>query len=151
MATLKDIKGTNVQSVDADPSNPVAGQIWYNSTSRVLKAQRLSINGAFATAPALNTSREYVGAAGLQTAGLAFGGYTGTAYTGATEEYDGSSWTSSPASLNTARGNAATGGTQTAAILAGGNGNQQQTEDWNGTTWTNGTSRSNSIYYSFGS
>jgi hypothetical protein len=33
--------------------------------------------------------------AGTQTAALAFGG-DGTAVTGATEEYDGSSWTTSP-------------------------------------------------------
>jgi hypothetical protein len=44
-----------------------------------------------------------LGAAGIQTAALAFGGITGPD-TGATEEYDGTSWaTSSPASLNTAR------------------------------------------------
>jgi hypothetical protein len=37
---------------------------------------------------------------------LAFGGYTQTAptgNTGATEEYDGSTWTSNPTGLNTAR------------------------------------------------
>jgi hypothetical protein len=40
--------------------------------------------------------------AGTQTAALGFGGYT-TAVTAATEEYDGTSWTTSPGSLNTAR------------------------------------------------
>jgi hypothetical protein len=42
----------------------------------------------------LNTARENLAGAGIQTAALAFGGYT-TAATGATEEYDGNSWTSS--------------------------------------------------------
>jgi hypothetical protein len=42
----------------------------------------------------LNTARNLAGC-GTQTAGLAFGGYTGTT-TGATEEYDGSTWTSNP-------------------------------------------------------
>jgi hypothetical protein len=34
---------------------------------------------------------------------LAFGGFTTTANTGATEEYDGASWTTNPNPLNTAR------------------------------------------------
>jgi hypothetical protein len=42
----------------------------------------------------LNTTRTQFIGAGTQTAALAFGGYT-TAVTGATEEYDGTSWTSS--------------------------------------------------------
>jgi hypothetical protein len=41
--------------------------------------------------------------------------YTGTAYTGATEEYDGNSWTSSNP-LNTARRLLAGAGTQTAGL-----------------------------------
>jgi hypothetical protein len=52
----------------------------------------------------LNTARRLLAGAGTQTAGLAFGGYT-TAATGATEEYDGTSWTSNPTGLNTARNN----------------------------------------------
>jgi hypothetical protein len=43
-------------------------------------------------------------AAGIQTAALAFGGETPPA-TAATEEYDGTTWTTSPGSLNTARDN----------------------------------------------
>jgi hypothetical protein len=43
----------------------------------------------------MNTAREALAGAGTQTAALAFGGYTGTAYTGATEEYDGTNWTTS--------------------------------------------------------
>jgi hypothetical protein len=39
---------------------------------------------------------------GTQTAALAFGGYV-PPVTGATEEYDGTSWTTNPGSLNTAR------------------------------------------------
>jgi hypothetical protein len=37
-------------------------------------------------------------------------------FTGATEEYDGSTWTSNPTGLNTARGALAGAGTQTAAL-----------------------------------
>jgi hypothetical protein len=52
-------------------------------------------------------------------AGLAFGGYD-TGYTGATEEYDGSTWTANPTGLNTARSSLAGCGTQTAALAFGG-------------------------------
>jgi hypothetical protein len=37
-------------------------------------------------------------------------------FTGATEEYDGSNWTSIPTGLNTARGALGGAGTQTAAL-----------------------------------
>jgi hypothetical protein len=55
----------------------------------------------------LNTARRYLGSAGTQTAALAFGGAVflpSFAYTGATEEYDGTNWATSPGSLNTTRG-----------------------------------------------
>jgi hypothetical protein len=69
---------------------------------------------------------------GIQTAALAFGGDTGT-YTAATEEYDGSTWTS-VTSLNTARGLlAGNAGTQTAALGFGGApGGLTATEEWTG-------------------
>jgi hypothetical protein len=49
----------------------------------------------------LNTARQGLAGAGTQTAALAFGG--GPPPTGATEEYDGTTWTSNPTGLNTAR------------------------------------------------
>ena len=55
-----------------------------------------------------------MGGAGIQTAGLAFGGQV-PGNTGVTEEYDGTSW-SEQNDLNTARGYLAGCGTQTAAL-----------------------------------
>jgi hypothetical protein len=46
--------------------------------------------------------------------------YSPNYYTAATEEYDGTSWTSSPGSLNTARFALGGAGTQTAALAFGG-------------------------------
>jgi hypothetical protein len=72
--------------------------------------------------------------AGIQTAGLAMGGYPTTA----TELYDGTSWTSNPTGLATARGFAGSGGTQTSAIIfagylpAGGGSLSNATEEWTG-------------------
>jgi hypothetical protein len=39
MATYKEIRGTQIEAVATDPSNPVEGQVWYNTTSNVLKGQ----------------------------------------------------------------------------------------------------------------
>jgi hypothetical protein len=50
----------------------------------------------------LNTARTGLGGCGTQTAALAFGGNT-PPVTGATESYDGTAWTTIPATLNTAR------------------------------------------------
>jgi hypothetical protein len=37
MATYTSIQGSAVQVLSADPSNPVDGQMWYNTTSGTLK------------------------------------------------------------------------------------------------------------------
>ena len=37
MATYREIKGWKVQCVASDPSNLLAGQTWYNSTTNLLK------------------------------------------------------------------------------------------------------------------
>ena len=84
---------------------------------------------------ALSTARKYLAGAGTQTAALAFGGKT-PSNTGSTEEYDGSSWTTSPGSLNDARGYLAGAGTQTSALAFGGYNNKTSTEQYDGSTWS---------------
>jgi hypothetical protein len=74
--------------------------------------------GAWATGGSLNTAREKLGGAGTQTAALAFGGIA-PALTGATESYNGTTWTELN-SLNTARRSLGGAGTQTAALGFGG-------------------------------
>jgi hypothetical protein len=37
MATYNSFKGFKVQSFASDPSNPIEGQVWYNTTSQALK------------------------------------------------------------------------------------------------------------------
>jgi hypothetical protein len=63
-------------------------------------------------------SKIWLAGAGTQTAGLAFGGYTGTANVTATEEYDGTTWTAG--GTYTARRYLGGCGTQTAALAFGG-------------------------------
>ena len=89
----------------------------------------------------LNTARTVVGGSGIQTAALAAGGELGPpGYTGATENYDGTSWTTSPGSLNVIKGGQGQSGTQTSSLAYGGYTGTAvtgATESWDGTTWTN--------------
>jgi hypothetical protein len=79
-----------------------------------------------------NTARTQASSAGSQTAGLIFGGNSGSA-TGATELYNGSTFTSNPTGLGTAREGMAQGpvGNQTAAIGAGSGPAGVSVEAWN--------------------
>jgi hypothetical protein len=90
---------------------------------------------SWTTSPgSMNTARSVLAGCGTQTAALAFGGQT-PPVTGATEEYDGTSWTAS-GSLNTARENLAAAGIQTAALAFGGytgTANSGATEEYDGT------------------
>jgi hypothetical protein len=105
MPDYKGIQGTAVQNFAGDPTNPIIGQVWYNSLSGKFRYNEVAPQlGAWSTGGSLNTVRNALAGAGTQTAALAFGGNT-TTPTGrtATESYNGTAWTSSPNSLNTAR------------------------------------------------
>lgn len=104
---------------------------------------------SWATGGILNTQRSLSGTAGPATAALAFGGSPSPTPAGsATESYNGTSWTSLPATMNTARHDPGHGntGTQTNAICMGGQrpavspSTVANTETYNGTTWTSTTS-----------
>jgi hypothetical protein len=114
MAEYKGIKGFKVQYLSADPSNPIIGQTWYNSTSKDLKYTSVTTAGTWASATSMGTARTELAGFGTQTAALAAGGEIAPGpVTAATEKYDGNSWTSSN-NLNTARRLLAGAGTQTA-------------------------------------
>ena len=141
MATYKEIKGTNIEVLSSDPSNPVEGQVWYNSTSNVLKGSVLAA-AAWANGGNMNTARDQLAAAGNSPSSttLIFGGDT-TPHVANTELYNGSNWTEVN-DLNTARRLLSGAGTNTAALAVSGfNGppgsqNVAATETWNGTNWT---------------
>jgi hypothetical protein len=78
MATYKGIQGFTIQNLSADPSNPIEGQVWYNSTSNVWKVEEATTVGAWATGNVMGTARQYLAGCGTQTAGLAFGGNPGS-------------------------------------------------------------------------
>ena len=107
-----------------------------------------SYNGtSMSGAPSLNTARQYAGGCGTQTAAITYGNFP---VSGATEEYDGSSWATQPNSMSTARRAFASFGIQTAALAAGGTTGpavQTLTEEYNGTSWTAGGALSTARQY----
>ena len=88
---------------------------------------------------ALNTGRTNAGACGTQTAGLTFGGYPNIT---ATEEFNGSSWTTNPNAMPESSQNRFGTGTQTAALAAYGGPPSfiKTTFEYDGSSWTSGGS-----------
>jgi hypothetical protein len=144
MADYINIYGQDILAVASDPANPTLGQIWYNTTSNTLKGGGVTTApGSWATGNNMNTARQSLGGAGTKTAALAFGGQNpaqSPVETGATEEYDGTSWATSPGTLNTARQDIAGCGTQTAGLAFNGriaaSTYLASTEEYDGSTWT---------------
>ena len=150
MATYKEIRGSQIEAVATDPSNPVEGQVWYNTTSNVLKGQAATAAGAWSSAPALNTGRQECGGNGTTTSALAYAGSTYSPALGDTvyqitntELYNGSSWTEVN-DLNLARNHLSSTGANATAALAiggmsyppGGSISPARVEQFNGTNWT---------------
>ena len=109
MTTFKEIRGTAIQSVSTDPSNPEVGQIWYNNSIGVLKGYQ-SLGGVWSSGGNLATARRAMTGTGTQTAGLAMGGFP-AATALLVEEYDGTSWTGG-GDLPAVRWSAAAAGTE---------------------------------------
>ena len=140
MATYKEIRGTHIVSVTSDPPSPVNGQMWYNSTDKVVKGFTSNSAGAWASGGNMNSGRNRGAGSGIQTSALAYGGLTGPGSpnkTGKTESYNGTSWTEVN-NLNTAREHLAGNGDASTSVLAygGGPSGVANTESWNGTSWT---------------
>jgi hypothetical protein len=75
MAEYKGIKGFKVQYLSADPSDPIIGQTWYNSTSKDLKFTEFQA-ASWASGGTMNTARFFSGGTGTQTENLVAGGST---------------------------------------------------------------------------
>ena len=119
MTTLKNLKGTAIQFLDADP---------------VVYA------GSWSSGGDLNTYVDGTMGSGIQTAALKFGGQmdpgTSPRVRAETEQYNGSTWTE-VSDLNTARYSGGGLGLQTASLCFGGEpGSLTNTESWNGSAWT---------------
>jgi hypothetical protein len=86
----------------------------------------------------LGTARRVLAAAGTQTAGLCFGGFS-DAVSAVTEEYDGAAW-SAGGNLSTARYALAGAGSQGAGLSIGGytTARVKVTEEYDGAAWSAG-------------
>jgi len=136
MTTFKEIRGNLIKSTSTDPANPQEGQIWYNSTSQVLKGEELL--GSWSSAPSVsNTPRIFSGGDGPPTAAWVAGGGAspGTAIS-TTEEYNGSAWTAGGGLPGARYGQGGTG-SQTAALLFNGNTGSTTNSalEYDGTSW----------------
>ena len=144
MATYIDIHGNNIPMRSSDPSNPIVGEMWYNTTTNVLKGQIFNTSGSFATSGNLNVGRYALGNFGTPAAGNAINGNThpvGAPNTASNshESYDGSTWTSltnTPFAVTFF----ASSGTSTAGIGGGGGqpagSYQSACYTWGGSSWT---------------
>ena len=143
MATFKEIRGQLIKKYTTNPTNPLEGQIWYNSDTGTLKG--VVTSSAWSSASPLTTGRESMGRGGTQTDALVFGGDgdgpTPVFRFNATEEYNGTGWATGgdlPVSINNIAGSSA--GSTTAAFGAGGyiTAKQSATYEYDGSTWTSG-------------
>ena len=68
MTTYKEINGTDIEVVASDPSNPLVGEVWYNTTTQKLKGYRQVIGNAWSTGGNMGTARDFLAASvlGLQ-------------------------------------------------------------------------------------
>jgi len=134
MADYINIFGQKIQYLSSDPDPVQSGQVWYNSSSNKLKYRGVSSVGSWATGGNLNTARARLGGCGTQTSALAFGGLPSPS---AVEAYNGSSWSTVSASLNSGRYDmGAAGASNTSALAFGGNPTTGNTELYNGSVWT---------------
>jgi hypothetical protein len=83
-SNIADASVTNITAVPAlvatttvasDPPSPDAGQVWYNTTDKALRAY-VAGAGSWATGGNLNTARKETSGVGTQTAALVIGGDT---------------------------------------------------------------------------
>ena len=99
MAEYKGIKGFKVQYLSADPSDPIIGQTWYNSTSKDLKFTGFQAAG-WATGNNMNTARWALAGAGTQTAAHIMAGFNGSSYILASEFWNGTSMSTGASTAN---------------------------------------------------
>ena len=145
MATYLNTHGGRIQNYTTDPDNTNNGEVWYNSTSNVIKMEATVLAGSWATGGNMNNGRFDIATFGILTAALAAGGGDTGPPTGGqdTELYNGTNWTEVN-NLNTSRYSLRGAGASSSSGIAfggygpagTGNPNLNVTEQWNGTNWT---------------
>jgi len=137
MSEYKGIKGFNVQTRTEDPSDPIIGDFYYNSTTGQFKNVASGVgSGTWASGNNMNTARYRMqGGMGVYNAAYAVAGATPNKAN--VEEYNGTSWTEVN-DVPSTRADTSAGGTATAGFALGGTPSNSQTLEWDGTNWTTG-------------
>ena len=141
MSTYEQLRGARLKFLDQDPANATDGQVWYNSTTGKDRVQGIGTGAWSSSSPTLNEfSYGSCSLQAAQTAGIFGAG--GSNPKNKSESYDGTGYTSE-ANLTNARGNSECGGgggTATTALCMhgtpGGGPIIANTEEYNGTTWS---------------
>ena len=122
MSTYKELAGLKIKTVTSDPSNPLLGEMWYNSTAGSIKVRTFAPGSWTAGNPAPGSYMTFAGC-GTKAAYIKTMGNDGTPAPNPlgddSQEYDGTNWTSVNASPYAAR-DPGGAGVQTAAIFFGG-------------------------------
>jgi len=142
MTTYYGLYGQKVQYLASDPTDVQTGQVWYNSTSAVLKVRQVT-TATWASGGTMPSGGIGPGSIGTQTAGLYFTltdpGQSPSSSILA-REYDGTTWSSGGSNPSRIQGSAGSG-TQTAGLKFGGYnwaaspGESAVTINYNGTSW----------------
>ena len=135
MSTYEEIHGKRVEVFDSDPTldSTYEGQVWFNSSTGVLKT--VVATQAWSSSAPLTTARSDLGGFGVRDASVIYGGSTN-----ATEEYNGTGF-SAGGNLNTGRPNCQDNGwgVETAAVAASGydgSNNTANVEEYNGSSFS---------------
>jgi len=156
MASYINIHGNNIPIRASDPSNPLLGEIWYNSTTNLLKGRLASGAAAWSSLANRNNGMDSnSGMGGTITDAVVFGGYQapgnpapipaapGVGYSAITEKWDGTAWTNTGAMNNGGSGVVSWGASSSDAIAANRYADRpgavlytNSTESFNGSTWT---------------
>ena len=141
MADYIGIKGSNVPAVASDPSNPILGQVWYNTTSNTVKGYATSAPaGAWSSGGTITTGRSNFSSCGTQGAAVIYLGEGPYADKNKTEEYDGTSWTETNPCIVPRQACANGIGIQTAAMAVSGTDGtvRPYVEHYDGNSWSEG-------------
>ena len=138
MGTYKEIQGYKIDAVSSDPSTTQKGQIWYNTTSEVLK---YAGPGAWAAITASPLAKELQFTAGTTTACVIAGGSAagpGVPTNNATSEWNGTGWSAGGNLAANIKVGACCGTATAAYRFGGGYGGPLVllTELYNGTSWS---------------
>ena len=142
MADYININGNNIPIRASDPTNPIVGEVWYNTTTNALKGQGFDSIGSWSTGANINTARQQASDFGSTRDALVFAGGFDPSRSTATEEYNGTSFSTGGA-LPTVVGGAGGSGTLTAGVSFGGSnsspgttGFTDRTNEYDGSSWT---------------